>query len=89
MISPLLSHLTTLMERGAREGTIFAVKPEVAALLCLAPAMLSLVWRSSFDFANDDLFTSNRVLDLQRAIIIHGLTVGAAKPHGIAQPALD
>lgn len=75
VIDRLLSRITGLMQRGAREGAITAVEPEAAALLCLAPALQSLLWRSTFDFAERELADPRSVMAQQRAIIIQGLQV--------------
>ncbi len=83
VIDRLLTHIAVLVEREAQEGTLGTVEPEAAALLCLAPAMLSLVWRSIFDFGNGDLFDPSSVLGQQRAIIIHGIQDGASKARAV------
>ncbi len=85
VIDRLLIRITALMERAAQEGTIGTVKPEAAALLCLAPAMLSLAWRSTFNFGDGDPFDPSSVLVQQRAIIIHGLENGAPKAQAVTQ----
>jgi len=89
VIAPLLANMTSLMQRGAREGIIDTVEPEAAALLCLAPALQSLVWRSSFKFEDGDIFEPRNILGQQCAIIIHGLKDGRPKSQAMTQPAPD
>jgi AcrR family transcriptional regulator len=79
VIDRLLLRMTALLERATQEGVVGTVEPKVAALLCLAPAMLSLVWRSIFDFADGVPCDPSSVLQQQRSIIIQGLLVDAPK----------
>ncbi|GAA0543758.1 AcrR family transcriptional regulator [Rhizomicrobium palustre] len=76
VIDRLLSRITTLMQRGAEAGVITAVQPEAAALLCLAPALQSLIWRSTFDFAERECPDPRSLMGQQRAIILQGLQGG-------------
>lgn len=76
VVEPLLARIRALMQRGAQQGIIGTVEPEAAAMLCLAPAMQALVWRSSFP--GDDDFPPRAVLSHQRAIILQGLQSGLA-----------
>ena len=77
VIERLLTRITVLMQRGAEEGSISDIEPEAAALLCLAPALQSLVWRSTFEFDEQRYPNPRSLLERQRAIIMQGLQASA------------
>ena len=79
VVDRLLIRFSTLMQHGSEEGVINIIEPKAAALLCLAPTLQSLVWRSTFRLDDNDFHNAREVLVRQHSLIIRGLVNGAMK----------
>ena len=87
VVDRLLADLTQLILRGTQQGVIGGIEPEIAAQICLAPALQVLVWQTTFGHGEERTTNPEYVLRQQRTFIMRGLHSGAESLRDAALPA--
>ena len=68
-----LGLLTGLIQRGIDRGEFRALKPEHVARLCIAPVLLSAIWRVTFDHLDDRPYDAQGLIDTHLDVLFKGL----------------
>jgi len=79
VIDKALGMLTGVIAKGIARGELRDLPPEHVARLCMAPVLMSIIWRSVFAPTDTVPFDYEKFLALHRDILLKGL-----KPEGHA-----
>ena len=72
-----LGFLTSLTERGIASGEFRAVDPKHAARLCMAPILLSALWRSTFAQFDAEPYDIHGLIETHIDTLLRGLSANA------------
>jgi len=80
VIDKAMGMLKGVLERGVARGEIRDVPPDYICKLCVAPMLMSLIWRTTFARTDDHPFDYEAFMALHRDVLYRGL-----KPEGKAE----
>ncbi|HET7334104.1 MAG TPA: TetR/AcrR family transcriptional regulator [Rhizomicrobium sp.] len=75
-----LGFLTGVIERGIARGEFRAVPPQHAARLCIAPALLGAIWRTTFAKFDSEPYDYKALIDAHIDVLLRGLAKGEHAP---------
>jgi hypothetical protein len=73
VIDKAMAMLAGVIAKGIARGEIRDVPPEHIARLCMAPMLLSMIWRTTFAHTDDTPFDYEAFMTLHRDVLYHGL----------------
>jgi AcrR family transcriptional regulator len=73
-----LAAMSSVIKRGINNGEFRDVVPEYAARLCIAPILLSAVWRTSFGQFDETPFDYQKFLETHLDVLLRGLAAEKA-----------
>jgi AcrR family transcriptional regulator len=79
MIDRGLGLFSWVIERGIARGEFRKVIPDFVARLCVAPVLLSILWRTTFEQFDPDPFDYGKFLDTHLDILLRGLSMDESK----------
>lgn len=75
-----LGILRAIVERGIAKGEFRKLDPDHIARLCIAPLLLSLVWKVSFDQFDETPFDIEAFVKTHLDVLLKGLSVAGGAP---------
>jgi len=73
VIDKTTAMLCGVIAKGIARGEIRDVPPEYVAKLCMAPMMMSLIWRTTFAHTDDTPFDYEAFMAMHRDVLYRGL----------------
>ncbi len=73
VIDKAMAMMTGMIARGVVRGEVRALAPEHVARLCIAPVILSAIWRSTFAQSDDVPFEYRKFLATHLDVLLKGL----------------
>jgi AcrR family transcriptional regulator len=73
VIDKAMAMLAGVIAKGIARGEIRDVPPEHIARLCMAPMLLSMIWRTTFAHTDDTPFDYEAFMALHRDVLYRGL----------------
>jgi AcrR family transcriptional regulator len=73
VIDKAMAMMTGMIERGIARGELRPLAPEHVARLCIAPVILSAIWRSTFAQIEDAPFDYRKFLATHLDVLLKGL----------------
>ena len=72
--------ITSILRRGIRRGEFRRVDPETAFLAVIAPVLIAMVWKQTFERLDGKALDVEALARTHRAILLDGLLAGKGKP---------
>jgi AcrR family transcriptional regulator len=76
--------ITAALERGMRSGEFRPIDLDYATRLLLAPLVLLVVWRHSFDFCGGSELAPEAYIEAHLDLVLNGLRADSAPTHAAA-----
>lgn len=70
-----MAFLASVIERGIARGEFRAVPPQHTARLCIAPALLGAIWRSTFAKFDSEPYDYKALIDTHLDVLLRGLAM--------------
>lgn len=74
-----IGFLSGVIERGIERGEFRTVPPQQAARLCIAPALLCAIWRSTFAKFDSEPYDYKALIDTHIDVLLRGLAIEERK----------